>query len=178
MELIDALLDLTKSVAQPVIAIDGPAGAGKTTLASHLSAALSGKYRCTTVHMDQIYNGWKTPFDSTFTDALLRVVKAHKSERQIPLAQFNWQSGEYEESQLLEKSQLLILEGVASSHSMIRDEITVSLWIDIEPAIGLQRVLARDGASISDEMNNWLSLQAQHFATHDSQMRADFVLTT
>lgn len=178
MELIDALLDLTKSVAQPIISIDGPAGAGKTTLASHLAAALSGKYKCTVVHMDQIYNGWGTPFDSHFTDALSRVVTAHKRNHQIPLAQYNWQDGSYEESKLLPASQLLILEGVGSSHSLIREHITVSLWIDIEPADGLQRVLARDGAGISDEMNNWLSLQAQHFAENDSQMKADFVLTT
>ena len=90
LELIDALLDLAKSTDQPIIAIDGPAGAGKTTLATHLSAALSLKYKCTIIHMDQIYNGWNTPFDEHFTQALIQIVKAHKKAEAIPLAQYNW----------------------------------------------------------------------------------------
>jgi uridine kinase len=178
LELIDALFDLTKSTNQPIIAIDGPAGAGKTTLASHLSAALSLKYKCTVIHMDQIYNGWSTPFDEHFTEALLQIVKAHKKAEAIPLAQYNWHESAYDERHLLPASQLLILEGVASTHSLIRDELSASLWIEIEPKIGLDRVLARDGKEISDEMNQWLVLQAQHFTENDSQMKADFVLTT
>ena len=178
LELIDALFDLTKSTDQPIIAIDGPAGAGKTTLATHLSAALSLKYKCTVIHMDQIYNGWSAPFDEHFTEALIQRVKAHKKAEAIPLAQYNWHHAAYDERQLLPPTQLLILEGVASTHSLIREDLTASLWIEIEPQIGLDRVLARDGKEISDEMNSWLVLQAQHFAANDSQMKADFVLTT
>jgi uridine kinase len=128
--------------------------------------------------MDQIYNGWSTPFDEHFTEALLQIVKAHKRAEVIPLAQYNWHECAYDERQLLPPTQLLILEGVASTHSSIREELTASLWIEIEPQIGLDRVLARDGKEISDEMNSWLILQAQHFAANDSQMKADFVLTT
>ena len=178
MELIDALFDLTKSTTQPIIAIDGPAGAGKTTLATHLSAALSLKYKCAVIHMDQLYNGWSTPFDEHFTQALIQIVSAHKKAEVIPLAKYNWHRAAYDERQFLPPTQLLILEGVASTHSLIRDEITASLWIDIEPQIGLDRVLARDGKEISDQMNIWLVLQAQHFAANDSQMKADFALTT
>lgn len=128
--------------------------------------------------MDQIYNGWKTPFDEHFTEALLQIVRAHKRAEVIPLAQYNWHESAYDERRLLPPTQLLILEGVASTHSSIREELTASLWIEIEPQIGLDRVLARDGKEISDEMNQWLVLQAQHFTDNDSQMKADFVLTT
>ena len=128
--------------------------------------------------MDQIYNGWNTPFDEHFTQALIQIVKAHKKAEAIPLAQYNWNHAAYDERHLLPPTQLLILEGVASTHSLIREDLTASLWIEIEPQIGLDRVLARDGKEISDEMNSWLVLQAQHFAANDSQMKADFVLTT
>lgn len=128
--------------------------------------------------MDQLYNGWQTPFDNRFTDALMGIVSAHGGAHPIALSQYNWQLGSFDEVQLLPSSQLLILEGVGSSHSLIREKLIASIWIDIEPTVGLQRVLARDGEEISDEMNKWLSLQAQHFAENDSQMKADFVLTT
>ncbi len=44
MDLIDALSDLCKDVAQPIIAIDGPAGAGKTTLSHDIKLALAQRY--------------------------------------------------------------------------------------------------------------------------------------
>jgi cytidylate kinase len=39
MQLIEALSEIAQGVDQPIIAIDGPAGAGKTTLASTIFLA-------------------------------------------------------------------------------------------------------------------------------------------
>ncbi|MDP1706768.1 MAG: hypothetical protein Q8L36_03020, partial [bacterium] len=41
-----------------VLAIDGRAGSGKTTLANDLSLALSAKSPVSLIHMDEIYGGW------------------------------------------------------------------------------------------------------------------------
>ena len=51
MELIAALTDLCKEKSRPIIAIDGPAGAGKTTLASEIFLALSSKISVEVIHM-------------------------------------------------------------------------------------------------------------------------------
>lgn len=177
MQLIDALFDLSKPFTQPIITIDGPAGAGKTTLAEHLSAALSLKYKCLIIHMDDLYNGWSTPFDEKFTGALSQIVKAHQASEQIPIARFDWVTEKYHAVELLPHAQLLILEGVASSSPLIREKVSASIWIDIDPALGLDRVLHRDGESISGQMQNWLILQEQHFTSNQSQIAADFVLT-
>ena len=90
MELTAALFDLCSSVQRPIIAIDGPAGAGKTTLAEHLTAALSLKYRCATIHMDNLYNGWNSPFDRNLTDALTLACSFHQKSEKFSLAHFDW----------------------------------------------------------------------------------------
>jgi uridine kinase len=177
MELTDALFDLCKSTSRPIIAIDGPAGAGKTTLAEHLSAALSLKYKCATLHMDDLYNGWETPFDHHLTDALIGASQAHQNSQTLSLSRFNWSTGQYGPAIEVPKSDILILEGVGSSQSSVRAYLTASIWIDIEPATGLERVLRRDGDSISQHMQRWLTMQEEHFRDNDSQNAADFVLS-
>lgn len=178
MQITDALFDLCKSTDQPIIAIDGVAGAGKTTLASHLSAALALKYRVTTVHMDDLYNGWENAFDHHLSDALILAAQSHQKKAPIALQQFDWRSGSYGEAMQLPPADLLILEGVGSSQRAVRAFLTTSIWLEIEPALGLERVLARDGLEISDQMQKWLRAQEQHFLEEESKVNADFILTT
>lgn len=177
MELTAALFDLCSSTKRPIIAIDGPAGAGKTTLAEHLTAALSLKYKCTTLHMDDFYNGWDTPFDLHLEDALTRACSSHQKSEKFSLSYFNWSKGEYGAVIEIPQSQLLILEGVGAAQTPIRPYLTASIWIDIDPADGIERVIARDGESISVNMQNWLIKQEQHFLENKTQINADFELT-
>jgi uridine kinase len=178
MELTAALFDLCSASDKPIIAIDGPAGAGKTTLAEHLSAALGLKYKCTTLHMDDLYNGWDSPFDQHLTKSLTIACTSHRNSESYSLPFFNWSSGTFKESVVIPSADLLILEGVGSTQSAIRPYLSASIWIDIEPAQGLSRVLARDGVGITEEMQNWLVQQEEHFLEHESKSAADFVLTT
>lgn len=178
MELTAALFDLCSSVQRPIIAIDGPAGAGKTTLAAHLSAALSLRYRCATVHMDNLYNGWHSPFDHHLTDALVLACSSHQKSLNFSLAHFDWTLNRFGEPIQVPQSELLILEGVGSTQSVIRPYLTASIWIDIDPEIGLDRVISRDGEVISEQMKKWLLQQADHFQENNSEGAADFVLRT
>jgi uridine kinase len=177
MQLTDALFDLCSQSSRPILAIDGPAGAGKTTLAEHLTAALSLKYKCHTLHMDDLYNGWQNAFDHHLTDALVTASAAHLKSQKFSLSSFDWQRGQYGPANEIPSSELLILEGVGSSQSAVRPYLTASIWIEIEPTRGLERVLLRDGVGISDEMKMWLELQEQHFHREGSEKAADFVLS-
>jgi uridine kinase len=177
MDLTDALFDLCKSTHRPIIAIDGPAGAGKTTLAEHLSPALSLRYKCVTIHMDDLYNGWDNAFDCHLSDALTGAAIAHQKNHKFSLSFFDWARNEYRPAVEIPQAELLILEGVGSSQSKVRPYLAASIWIDIDANKGLERVIARDGEAISHPMQNWLNLQEQHFLANDSQNAADFVLT-
>ena len=178
MDLIDALLDLCKSQTQPIIAIDGPAGAGKTTLARTLAMALASNYSVTEIHMDDLYDGWNNPFSQQLTSMLTYVTEAHKKSEAISISRYDWNLGEFNPPTEFDKSELLILEGVGSGQSAIRDSLTALIWIDIADSEGLTRVLHRDGNQIESEMRKWLTTQEQHFASEGTQKAADFVLTT
>jgi uridine kinase len=177
MQLTDALFDLCKGDKYPIIAIDGPAGAGKTTLASHLSAALALKYSVNVIHLDDIYRGWELALSQSLTEDLTAIVEAHQSGSEITYLPFNWAKGEQGASLTLPQRDLLILEGVGSAQSAIRPLISASIWIDVDPRTGYDRVIARDGDSISGEMKKWLIAQEQHFARESTEKAADFALT-
>ena len=178
MQLIDALLDLCNDTAQPIIAIDGPAGAGKTTLAHDIKLALAQRYSITEIHMDDLYDGWDNALTSQLTDILEHVVKSHKNSTPISLSTYDWHAGAFSPVEHLEKSELLILEGVGSGQMAIRDSLSALIWIDIEDSQGMARVLERDGKGIEEQMRKWLATQEQHFQSEGTQNAADFVLTT
>ena len=178
MDLIAALSDLCKSTTQPVIAIDGPAGAGKTTLAHDIKLALAQSYAITEIHMDDLYDGWDNALTTQLSDVLTHLVTAHKKSLPISLSSYDWHAGAFSPVAEIAKSELLILEGVGSGQRAIRDSLTALIWIDIDATEGLVRVLQRDGNEIENRMRKWLTTQEQHFAVEGTQNAADFVLTT
>lgn len=178
MDLIDALSDLCKDSTQPIIAIDGPAGAGKTTLAHDIALALAQHYSVTEIHMDDLYAGWDNALTSQLTDVLVQIVSTHKNSQPISISTYNWHEASFNPATELEKSELLILEGVGSGQVAIRDSLAALIWIDIEDLQGMARVLERDGKEIKGQMEKWLSTQEQHFRDEGTQNAADFVLTT
>ena len=178
MELIDALLDLCKDTRQPIIAIDGPAGAGKTTLADYLNLAIAQHYSIAVIHMDDLYDGWDNALNSQLTEVLEHVTSAHKKSIPISLSTYDWNMGVFLPASQLESAELLILEGVGSGQKAIRNSLSALIWIDINEDEGMRRVIARDGIEIESHMRKWLATQEQHFHTQGTKNTADFVLTT
>jgi uridine kinase len=178
MQLIDALLDLCKNTSQPIIAIDGPAGAGKTTLALDIKLALAQRYSITEIHMDDLYDGWQNALSPQLSETLEFIVASHKSGKNVKFSKYDWNQSAFQEVQEIPSADLIILEGVGSGQIAIRDELAALIWIDIEESLGLERVVSRDGQSIKAQMQMWLALQEQHFAREGTQKAADFILTT
>ena len=178
MQLIDALSEITHGVDQPIIAIDGPAGAGKTTLASTISLALSPHISTTVIHMDELYPGWEDAIGDELTKSLTWVTSCHKAKKPLLYSAFNWAANEFADPKSHPSTRLLILEGVASAQIAIEESLATSIWLDLDPLIGYQRVIERDGEKISREMTQWLLLQEQHFAADRTKERCEFLLST
>jgi uridine kinase len=178
MQLTDALLDLCKGSSPSIVAIDGPAGAGKTTLANNLALAMSTTLRVQVIHMDDLYNGWDKALGEELTKTLEHLTSEHLVGKPLVYSRFNWAANEFDEATTAPVADLLILEGVGSGQSAIREKLVALLWIDIEYNQGLARVLERDGISLEIQMQQWLVQQEQHFRVEGTQNAADFILTT
>jgi len=178
MELIAALSDLCKERSRPIIAIDGPAGAGKTTLAKEIFLALSPAMSVQIIHMDDLYDGWENALTSELSKVLENLVGHHEAKTSAQIRRYNWATNSFGKSEELPVSDLLILEGVGSADLNIQDRLAALIWMEIDPLDGLIRVINRDGSQVADQMQKWLTTQAQHFLQHSTREKADFILTT
>ena len=178
MQLIAALLDLCSEKERPIIAIDGPAGAGKTTLAHEIFLALSPKMSINVIHMDDLYDGWNNAIGADLTAILQYLVLQHQNKSASNIQRYNWSASSFGEVEILEPADLLILEGVGSGDKAIQDEFSALIWIDIDPEIGVTRVIGRDGPQVANEMQKWLGTQQEYFSQHSTREKADFILTT
>ena len=178
MELIAALQDLCSQKNHPIIAIDGPAGAGKTTLAHEIFLALSPKMSVNVIHMDDLYDGWDNALTEDLTQILKYLVLKHQSQESANLARYNWATNSFDANEVVTPSDLLVLEGVGSGDKSLQDQFAALIWIDIDPEIGVKRVIERDGPGVSIQMQKWLGTQQQYFSQHSTREKADFILTT
>lgn len=177
MDLIAALSDLCKQSDQPIIAIDGPAGAGKTTLAANISMALSLNHSIQIVHMDDLYDGWELALGDGLTQTLKDLVNSHKGKEPYKYRKYNWAENCFGDVEELESADLLILEGVGSGQIATRDRLSALIWVDISEEMGLARVLHRDGDQIEPAMRKWLIAQSEHFTINSTQEDSEFILT-
>ena len=162
----------------PLLAIDGPAGAGKTTLAAKLEAEYSLHSTVRTIHMDELYNGWNDALGNSLTDTLEAITAAYISGIEHTIKIFNWHLMNFDRQEVITPTDYLILEGVGAAQEIVRKAGATTYWLDIDAETGLQRVLARDGAHIEKEMRQWQIQQSIHFAKDQTRENCEFKLTS
>ena len=93
MHLVGAIEDILTAPAScgstHVIAVDGRAGSGKTTLAHELFLALAVDRSVTVIHLDEIYDGWDNALSSTLTDVLHAMLEELSQQRSTWLPIYN-----------------------------------------------------------------------------------------
>jgi len=159
-----------------IITIDGVAGAGKTSLAAHLAEEYSPKMSVQVVHMDDLYDGWDDSLGESLTAKLSEIIAAHKAKAPYRTRAFDWNTGGPGDEIVIGPADLLILEGVGAGARVTRDEAVSKIWIDIEPIVGLRRVLSRDGEAIEAQMLHFMELQRAHHLQEGTRDAADFHL--
>jgi uridine kinase len=174
-ELINSLQTLLPSCGKTiVISIDGPAGSGKTTLAQEIADRLD---EVKVIHMDDLYRGWENTLTHDLSDLLVEILKCLENEEQVRFNPFDWSSGMLGPVVKFPAPKYLILEGVGSGQSAIRQKIATLIWIEVPIRIGLERVLDRDGLEIAPYMDEFIRTQSRHFEEEDTKKRADYHLS-
>ncbi len=163
---ITALLDSERE--RPIfLVIDGPAGAGKTTLARQIVTSMG---QGEVIHCDDLYNGWHDALTPTLERHFREWIIEPVSKSRMPRYQkYNWISGNYESEIEVPATGLLILEGVGAGLKSMTNIADLSIWMEIPPSLGLARVLERDGSNIEEEMVAWIARQTEFFAEHHNR---------
>jgi uridine kinase len=172
MDYQNLLNELSSLASGEVIAIDGPAGSGKTTLANQLSKDLAN---VETIHMDDLYHGWSDAFSERLTASVINQILAPISQGiEFSYEIYDWKSNKFYKSKLVPKGKIYILDGVGSGQLQFRDYLSKIIWLNIADEVGLTRVLNRDGAEILSPMQEFQRAQKLHFASDLTENAADF----
>ena len=153
-----------------MLAVDGPAGSGKTTLADEV-VALTG---APVVHMDDLYQGWSgLATVGEQLDGLLRPLAQGRPGR---YRRWDWYAGRWAVTVVVLPAPLLVLEGVGSGSRATAGLVSVLVWVEVPADLRLERGLARDGAEMDEHWRRWVEGEREHFGVDRTRDRADLVL--
>ena len=125
--------------ATHLVCIDGPSGAGKTTLARDVAATLAAP----TVHMDDLYPGWDGLRAGTHR-AQEWIVGPLTDGQPARYRRWDWVADRYAEWVQLPSSEVVVLEGCGSGALPAGKAASVLVWVEAEEGVRRARGLARD----------------------------------
>jgi hypothetical protein len=156
-----------------LVAVDGPAGSGKTTYAGRLSRALS---RAPVVHMDDLYEGWAGLHDGVWARLEQQVLAPLRAGRPGRYQVYDWDLGQFADWGDVAVSPVLVVEGVGSAALPVDPWAVLRVWVEAPLRLRMARGVARDGEALKGEWARWARLEARHFATDGTRARADLIV--
>jgi cytidylate kinase len=153
-----------------VIAIDGRAGSGKTTLADRLAAELEAPV----VRIEEMYGGWdglERGID-LMADAVLEPI-AEQGSALVP--QYDWVVQRWSDPLEVRPSGLLIIEGVGVGARRVARFVSLLVWLELATDERKHRALARDGEIFRPHWDLWAEQEARMLAREQIAGRADIV---
>jgi len=161
-----------------LLCVDGPSGAGKTTLARHLRQAARStvSVRVTVVHMDALYDGWGGLADAAAVKVPEWLLAPLASDRAGHYRRYDWHRGAYAEWHEVAPGGLVLLEGCGSAARPADALATLRLWVDTEADERLRRGLARSGDEVLAYLQAWKQAEDAHFAADGTRDRADLIV--
>lgn len=175
-------VDGTTGPGTRLVGVDGPAGSGKTTLATRLATAAGEAGRSVeVVHMDDLYDGWSALVGDRGRDLADRV----DTGLLVPLAahrpgsyrRYDWPSAAFAEEHTVEPVDVLVLEGCGAAGARWADRTALAVWVEVPRALGTARWLARDDdIRAAQQCRDWQADEAAQFAADGTRARADLVV--
>jgi cytidylate kinase len=154
-----------------VVAVDGRAGAGKSTLARRLATLLPAPV----LSMDDLYPGW---------DGLAEAVPALVAEVLEPLAagqpalhrRWDWAADRWGDPVDLPWHPFLVVEGVGSGARLAAPYLALLVWVEAPDDVRKERALARDGDVFRPYWDRWALQEEALLARERTRDRADVVV--
>ena len=158
------------SMLVSVTAIDGHGGAGKSTLAQHLSVALDG---APVVHTDD-FASWEQPLDwwPRLVEQVLQPLAAGSTAR---YQRYNWAQHKLDDW-IDVRGAHVILEGVTASRVAFRPFLSFAIWVETPRAVCLARGIERDGEAMRAQWDAWMAAEDRYVEQEAPREHADLVV--
>ncbi len=153
-----------------IIGIDGPGGAGKTTLATWLARELPAQ---AVMHTDD-FASWDNPVDwwPALLERALEPLAAGRAARYRPTP---W-GGKEEEEIGIEPGGTVLLEGVTATRRAFRPYLACTIWVETDRAVRLRRGLEPDGEPSRAQWERWMEEEDRYIEAEQPGKRADLVV--
>lgn len=165
-----------------VLAIDGPCGSGKTTLANRLSALFED---CQVIHADDFFlqphqrttQRLTEPGGNLDRERLLTEVLSHlNSLEPFIYHRYDCQTG-LMQPQKVKPASLAIVEGAYSQHPLLRPYYDLTVFLTVDSDIQLSRLRARVPAKqLLRFEQEWIPMEQAYFSAYKIKEQSDFVL--
>jgi len=143
-----------------VVAVDGGAAAGKSSLAARLARQLPDS---SVLALDDLLDGWAGQFD--YADRLRReLLEPLSRNRPGSYRRYDWTAGRFAERVPVPVSETLIVEGVSAIFGCA-ELASVRLFLQLPRAIRERRWIDRDGP-LQPDWIGWLDAEDRFFAAH------------
>jgi len=152
-----------------IVAVDGPGGAGK----SSLSAWLASELNASILHTDD-FASWENP-TNWWPSLIKQALKPLASGEPARFTPSSW-DGTPRPEVVIEPGEFVILEGVTASREAFRPYLAYSIWVETPRGLRLRRGLERDGQSMREQWATWMEGEDRYIERERPAARADLVL--
>lgn len=159
VDLLDAVVAVEAS--NPVVLIDGRAGAGKTTLSRMIAAnwPLSGRPQL--IALDSLYPGWDG-LDAGVESALHDILRPHARGLLSTWRRWDWELEAEAEAHAVNPALGVIVEGCGALNAATARLADVRVWVDSPLASRKRRALDRDGDGFRSHWDRWAAQEDRH----------------
>ncbi len=181
-ELFSFLDQKAASECRFVIAIDGGAASGKTTLAE----ILSSRYHGAVIHMDDFFPQHHQRTEERLSEPggnldrerfLAEVIPYLHEDKAFFYRRFDCQTMALGALVPIPNTNMLIVEGSYSHHPAFADRYDCKIFLDVAEDIRKKRILVRNGEEKYQMfLSRWIPMENRYFEAFSVKEKADIVI--
>ncbi|MFE4545670.1 aminodeoxychorismate synthase component I [Arthrobacter sp. NPDC056727] len=158
------------------IAVDGRAGAGKTSVTEQLAKLLGRRGSVAVISLKDLYSGWDGLVegihrcDKTVLDPLLQ-------GRPVKWLAWDWAAGEYSQERVTEPADFVILEGTGAGAAPLRAHCEVVVWIEASGAPACRNDMGSRDKGDAAHWKRWAVQEDALYSSDDVSLAASIVVS-
>ena len=175
-DVVEVILARPAEAGVRLVAVDGPAASGKSTLAR----ALANSLRAPIIATDEFLSwadmsGWWPRLEEQVLQPLFAGCEARYQVRDWAGDEFG---SSYREWKSLPWAPVVILEGLTSARQAATGRLAYAVFVDAPREVRLARGVARDGESHRLLWRRWQDEEDAWFASDNTRSRCGLIVTT